>query len=182
MSELASGRLRTVPTRPATRPTVVASTDRCGESAGRAGNSREQGRRHDVPPRSPSWGRCSRAAPGRHGQRVGRAPRCWREPHRITRQNYAPERRATPLSQPPRTITSSLSRGSFGRCRGAGECHRSGGLAGGRRVGFRVWAVTSPKRRCSGSSRPRRRQSRPGVSCPDPTCHRAVTRWASATR
>ena len=54
------------------------------------------------------------------------------------------------------------------RCVGRAGASPVGVAGGWSRVGFRVRVVTSPKRRCSGSSRPRRRQSRPGVSCPGP--------------
>jgi hypothetical protein len=54
----------------------------------------------------------------------------------------------------------------FHGLRGARDRARSAWPAGGSRVGFWVRVVTSPKRRCSGSSRPRRRHGRPGVSCP----------------
>ena len=88
-------------------------------------------------PGSPQTGRCRRA------------------------QNDSTERRPLgPGAARSRTKTSLLSRGGCGRCRGARECARSVWPAGGRRVGFWVRVVTSPKSRCAGASRSRRRQRR----------------------
>jgi hypothetical protein len=77
-----------------------------------------------------------------------------------------------------RSISSLLSRGELIGFRARGAC-RPVGPAGRSRLGFWVRVVTSPKRRCSGSSRPRRRQSRPDVSCPGPLL---TGRWAVGSR
>ena len=71
-----------------------------------------------------------------------------------------------------RSKTSWLSRGSF---TGVGARRSATGqivLAGGRMVWFRVWVVTSPKSRCSGESRSRRRQRRSWSVLPGPAVSR----------
>jgi hypothetical protein len=68
--------------------------------------------------------------------------------------------------------------GGFGGARGR---HRSGGPVGGRGIGSRSRGVTSPKCRCPGVRRPRRRSSRSWSVLPGPAVQ-WVTRWASAMR
>jgi hypothetical protein len=95
--------------------------------------------------------------------------------------NVSAERRPQPFPRGHRSKTSLLSRGGFGWCGGAWERHRSAGLTGV--VGWlRVWAVTSPKSRCSGVSRSRGRQRRCWSVLPGPADQRDESRRASATR